>query len=376
MSKIALITIATIIIWRQLIPLHQLIANFPLNDFSVYVDGTKSTLRGENPYTQWFFDRYNYPPAATLFFLPITLLPTNTAEYFFSAISLTFLWLTITCMPSNTKVRPHWSLKLFLFALSLKFFPVKLTLALGQINVIILGLLVSSHYFQQKRPYMAGVLLGIATAIKLTPAPLILYFLIKKNTQAVIGTLVTLTILTILAILLFGFPLTHYYYTQVLPELNSQVTQETLNMTYMNQSITALLGRFGIFGITNSLIRYLVCSFGIIFISLNRHKFSDLQLFSVLLVLITLFLPIFVWQHHFVATIPLLFAYINSQRYAIPTIFYILLNLYYSNSGRTIATNPFISTHFLAIAALLLIISLVVLPSPHKQAKSHLVHKS
>ena len=72
MVKKLILLIVAIILWRQVVPLGQLILNFRLNDFSVYLDGTRAALEGLNPYQLKFFDRFNYSPAATLFFIPLT----------------------------------------------------------------------------------------------------------------------------------------------------------------------------------------------------------------------------------------------------------------------------------------------------------------
>ena len=55
MVKKLLLLIVAIILWRQVVPLWQLVMNFRLNDFSVYLDGTKSALKGINPYQLRFF---------------------------------------------------------------------------------------------------------------------------------------------------------------------------------------------------------------------------------------------------------------------------------------------------------------------------------
>src|SRR3990167_3350442 len=178
-------TIVAIILYRQVVPLANLVKNFPLNDFSVYIDGTKATLNGENPYIVKFFDRYNYSPAASLFFIPLTLIPENTAEFIFTAISVLSLLFTIRMIFELLRIRIPAVLFWLIFALALKTYPSKLTLVLGQINLIILGFIVGSYYFceiykgrtlrSKVRPFeaLSGILFGIATVLKLTPAPIL-----------------------------------------------------------------------------------------------------------------------------------------------------------------------------------------------------------
>ena len=371
--KIIIVAVSSILLIRQLTTIIQLIDEFPLNDFSVYLDGTRATLAGQNPYTMWFFDRYNYPPSATIFFVPLTWISQNTAEYIFTSLSIISLWFTITYVLDSLLVKAPWSAKFLLFTLILKLFPVKLTLALGQINLIILALIMASFYFQRRKPSLAGSLLGIAAAIKLTPIPLIVYFIIKKNPRVIISFFITLAIFTFLSILIFGFPLSAYYYTQVLPELNTRVTQTTLNATYMNQSMTALLGRFGIFGLINSLIRYIVSGIMILWICFRLAKTNsstaDLELFSLLLIATTIFLPVFVWQHHYVVIIPLLLVLALRSRWIIAINFYFIFSWYFKNSDPAAVAHPLLSSHFLTATLILLVLNLLHLPPSHNLAR-------
>src|SRR3990167_2426327 len=96
LSQLSLLIVAVAILYRQVVPLVKLIADFPLNDFSVYLDGIRATIAGSNPYTQWFFDRYNYSPSTTLIFWPLILLPVNVSELVFTIISIVALWHTVS----------------------------------------------------------------------------------------------------------------------------------------------------------------------------------------------------------------------------------------------------------------------------------------
>src|SRR3989338_18032 len=216
-------TILAIILYRQVVPLANLVKNFPLNDFSVYIDGTKATLNGKNPYIVKFFDRYNYSPAATLFFVPLVFLPRELSEWLFTVLSVVSLWLTISWTLKILDWKPGRLVKWLIFAISLKMFPVKLTLILGQINLIILALIVGSFYFlyrvgkgetfsEKVSPFeaLSGILLGLATVIKLTPAPLVVYFLFRKKWKTVLWFMGTIAVLTLTGVAVFGWDLTYY----------------------------------------------------------------------------------------------------------------------------------------------------------------------
>lgn len=301
----------------------------------------------------WFFDRYNYSPAATILLSPLSLFPVNLSEFLFTAISVFSLWLTATYILASMRVKLSWPYKLLLFALVLKTFPVKLTLILGQINLIILLLIIASFYFyKQKKNNFSGILLGLATIIKLTPAPLILFFILKKQWGTLNWFLFTLIGLTIAGVAIFGLDLTSYYYFQHMPALLSEVTKATVKTDYMNQGVAAFLGRFGIFDSLATIIRYLISA--ALFYQITRRRLEAWTGYSLLLIVTMLLLPLFVWQHHFVFLIPawLLLvsqAYKRPKSWATPAAIttYILLNLFFKNPNLVPNQHPLIATHFL-----------------------------
>ena len=386
-------TIVAIILYRQVVPLANLVKNFPLNDFSVYIDGTKATLNGKNPYIVKFFDRYNYSPAATLFFVPLVFLPRELSEWLFTVLSVVSLWLTISWTLKILDWKPGRLVKWLIFALSLKMFPVKLTLILGQINLIILALIVGSFYFlyrvgkgetfsEKVSPFetLSGILLGLATVIKLTPAPLVVYFLFRKKWKTVLWFMGTIAVLTLTGVAVFGWDLTYYYYFKTIPQLMSENTPTTLNGSYMNQSVTALLGKFGIFGEKNSIIRLgISLGLGINIINVikvikKEERKKGFIAFWNLVVITMLFLPVFVWQHHYTVLIPLwiiLTAKFTETKkikdLAISGLTYFLLIFYIKDPYLPAQLNPFLSGHFLTTAIILLILSFYAMGSDQKQ---------
>lgn len=366
----ALLIVALVILYRQVIPLSRLIAAFPLNDFSVYLDGVKATLASQNPYKLWFFDRYNYSPATTILLWPLTLFPVNIAEFLFTGFSIISLWLTLTLIQHSIKVKVSLPAKILIFALVLKTFPAKLTLSLGQINLIILWLLIASFFaFTHKRRQLSGFFLGIATVIKLTPAPLIIFYVLKREWGIVKWFFLTLIAFTLIGIAAFGSELTHYFYLIHVPSLLAEVTRETLKATYMNQGIAALLGRLGIFDSANTIIRYLIS--GVLFFAVTRRitaantQIQQLKLFALLTIVVMIFLPLFVWQHHYVFLLPawvlLLLTSIKkplSWVSLITALSYILLNFYFKDASLPAKQHPLITTHFLLTAILIFIATL------------------
>ena len=360
LAQISLILISSFLILRQLSSLSQLISGFPLNDFSVYMGGVSHTLT-DNPYTQKFFDFYNYSPAATLFFYPFSLLPINSAEFLFTGLSLLSLLISLILLIKLThfKLPPY-----LLFAISyllLRFFPTRLTLALGQINLIVLLLIILAFYwFTSKRQVASGVSLALAFIFKFNPAILLLFFLLKKQWRVIFSFFGTIVTLHLLAILAFGWPLTAYYYTKVLPSLLSQTGFATMQRTYMNQSLTALLGRLGIYD-TQHLILKLVIILPLLYLISRRiiksTKLSELLNFNLLVVFMTIFLPTFSWQHHYVFLIPAIFL-LSLKNPPLGAISYLLLNFTISAAFPGYP-NPFIHSHLFLSAIAIFTLSLI-----------------
>ena len=439
MKKLILLIVA-IILWRQVVPLGQLILNFRLNDFSVYLDGTRAALEGLNPYQLKFFDRFNYSPAATLFFIPLTLIPENTAEFVFTAISILSLFISIKIIFELLKIKISPSLFWLIFILALKTYPSKLTLVLGQMNLIILGLVVGSYYFckarlqrpaaggtyndgeKDDRDYvLSGISLGLATILKLTPAPLIIYFLFRKKWKIILWSAITVIVSTLIGIAVFGWDLTYYYYFKAIPQLMTENTPETLNGSYMNQSVTALLGKFRIFGELNSMIRigisgiltifFVIPAYAGIYLNNYLYRFRVPPTLAVrlqelfvhdsrgafrraskpgmtrmtgetrgfvsfwnLAIIAMLFLPVFVWQHHYTILIPiwiiLTAKFISTKKVkdlTVAGLTYFLLNFYIKDPYVPAQLNPFLSGHFLTTAIIFLLLSSYTLSPDQKQ---------
>lgn len=350
----------------------MLILNFPLNDFSVYMDAARATNRGKNPYLMWFFDRYNYPPAATLLFLPLTLISTDTAEFAITGISLVSLWITIYLMSKILRIHLFSMAFLSIFVLVLRLFPVKLTIVLGQINLVILALIIGSFFaHREKKQKIAGFLLGVATVVKLTPAPLAFYFLWKRRPKEFLYWLCTICFLFLIGALAFGIPLTTYYFVNTLPGILKETGQEAIKTFYMNQSLTSLLARFHIVSTVNTSIRLFMsfCALAAIlrFARKNETAEEEFRQFSLLVVLDMILLPPFVWQHHFVFVLPAWFILLHaSMRRALTWTTgaaiggYFLLSFYIQDPYLPQRLHPFLATHFLISAIFIGISTLLV----------------
>ncbi len=82
------------------------------------------------------------------------------------------------------------------------------SLTMGQIAIVTLWLSLAAADISRSRPWLGGALAGLATAIKVTPGIMAVYFLLKRRTRAAAGAGIAFLLCTALAIPVWGLPRT------------------------------------------------------------------------------------------------------------------------------------------------------------------------
>src|SRR3989344_4005410 len=142
-------------------------------DFSVYYSAVKVALSGGNPYSNdlSLFAPFMYPPQILFIFIPFLYIPYIVAEKLWLFMSFVFLFLSLIFLFKINKQKLLTPQSIFLCSLVFLSFPLKFTLGMGQINVMILLFSVLFIYFLHKdKDYIAGILLGLSISLKLFPA--------------------------------------------------------------------------------------------------------------------------------------------------------------------------------------------------------------
>jgi hypothetical protein len=129
---------------------------------------------------------HNYLPFFTLFMLPWALLPLRVAIVVFSLLSLALFGVTVVLvehlLSDGAKWRPRPAL-LIAVALCLPY--VHSCVVVGSVSLLLLFLIVASWFLVERgHEWEAGAALGLATLIKLLPAVLIVFFLLKRRWRA------------------------------------------------------------------------------------------------------------------------------------------------------------------------------------------------
>lgn len=229
---------------RVLLPTFMPEPQHMANDFASYYVGSKLLLEGETPYRSidkhrtielssdemqsWNINKniipaYIYPSFLAAIISPLTKLPFNQARFIWELFCLmTFfgvVWFTFFLLGKQMKFDFTSLIIIGVFFASM---PTLETLTQGQINYQILLLILLAFYFErQNKSILGGVLLGIATLIKVSPIIMLLYFVHKKDFKFIQSFLIfSILALSLLYIL---FPNVDYVFiSNVLPSISSK----------------------------------------------------------------------------------------------------------------------------------------------------------
>jgi alpha-1,2-mannosyltransferase len=213
----------------------------------LYADGAMFTTRAglELPFT--------YPPLAAVVFAPFALLPLSVAS---AAITLTTLVLLIASTvivltrldvwPSTAVTgEPAWLPRCWLAAAIVApaviyLEPIRANFDFGQINVVLMTLVIADCV-PRRTPWPRGMLLGLAIALKLTPAVFLLYFILRRDTRALLVAAASAAAAT-LAGFAFAWRDSWEYWTDTVRNTD-RIGTATLNT---NQNIAGALARLGL----------------------------------------------------------------------------------------------------------------------------------
>jgi len=214
-----------------------------LFDLKIYIAAEKWWLSGHDLYDFAQPDElqgklsFTYPPFAALLFVPLGLLPAPAGYVLLTlgtlaCVALTTWWLT-AAFPSR------WYAYGLALPLILLIEPIRATLSFGQINMLLVALILADLLvaLPQGRKW-AGVGIGLAAAIKLTPALFIVYLLLSRRTRAALTATATAAGATLVAALIAPNATRDYWLSALWDTSRVGRTDYTAN-----QSINGMLSR-------------------------------------------------------------------------------------------------------------------------------------
>ncbi|MFJ9584794.1 glycosyltransferase 87 family protein [Streptomyces acidicola] len=281
------------------------LAQYFLIDLNIYLDATRDMLSGKGLYDA--DPPFNYPPFAAYLFIPLAVLPVWLSATIWYVAKMVCLQLLLWWYLGRREITFRRRLTLTLvggFFLSMLLEPMQHDFAAGQVNLLLMGLVV----YDLCRPddpaapaRLRGVGTGIAAAVKIVPALFIVHLFLTRQYRA--ATVATTTFLTTVALGFATLPTTAWrYWTDVL-WATDRVHEHPGNV--LNQSLRGVVARMG--GLETrlewALLAAVVAAAGLaIAVGLHRRG-RTLESLSAVGLVIPLVTP-YSWTHHWAWLLP------------------------------------------------------------------------
>ncbi len=291
----------------------QLFGHLPYRiDVDVYRMGGQAWLDGRPLYADgaMFHTRggldlpFTYPPLAAIVFSPLALVSLATASVTITAITAALLvvsvWILLDRLQFGTA--RSWWLAAGIVALSVTALePIRANFAFGQINVVLMTLVIADAV-PRRTPWPRGVLLGLAIALKLTPAVFLLYFLLRRDLRAAVTALGSFAAATLIGFILAWRDSLEYWTATV--GHTERIGNATLNT---NQNVAGALARLGLGQSTHFVVWILAClaTLALTVWAVRRVLAAgEPTLALVLVALFGLVVSPVSWSHHWVWALP------------------------------------------------------------------------
>jgi alpha-1,2-mannosyltransferase len=275
-------------------------------DSAVYRAGALALLRGQSLYApltalpDWSPDLpFAYPPIAAVVFLPLAALPLQLAWGVLAAGTMLAL---------RTSVRlaggPWWVLPVLLCLE-----PVWRTVGLGQVNVLLMAL-VLADVLALRGSRLSGVLIGVAAAVKLTPLIFVAHLFLTGRRRDAVRALAAFACLAVAGFVLLPGDAVRYWTSTMLG-----ANKAGGNGWWGNQSLSGLVYRVTDGSSPLLVLLVLLCLAVATCLVRVLHRQGD----PVGAVLVTAFAGVLVspisWTHHWVWVAPLCAVLLARRRF-------------------------------------------------------------
>jgi Glycosyltransferase family 87 len=164
-------------------------ATYNALDFRIYMWGGHAVLHDSRLYLALAYGHwFTYSPFAAMVFVPVAALPLAVARVLWDLVSVAALAWSCVLILKLAGRPPSRLMVAGVVAAAMALDPVWETLFLGQVNLILLALILTDIWLVSRgSPGLAvGAGVGLAAAIKLTPAIFIVFFLLAGRTRAAV----------------------------------------------------------------------------------------------------------------------------------------------------------------------------------------------
>ena len=297
---VALLILPFIIQYGRLIPWQP-----STIDLQVYVYAVKDMLAGKDIFatTTPFWNLYFiYPPIAAILMTPLAFGPYALWQVVWTG---GLVWAQQSVLKRCGAPR-GWKLGLIGIAVLLAVEPIRTTLGYGQVNTILMALVIADLLPDapgERRRIPQGTLIGLAAAIKLTPALFVIFAFLIGRTRVAITAMISFAVFTgIGAILLFRETLVFF------GGLSGGDTRTASPLYTGNQSLLGVFFRLGDSSRVTALVGLAVSAIlAVLGCLVAAHWWRhDEKVFAVAIVgLTTCLASPLSWTHHYVWILPL-----------------------------------------------------------------------
>jgi len=197
-------------------------------DFATYYYAAKVAQDGKNPYvkaelgkaaredkTRRSVHPFFYPPpfvAATAWVTSFSLQSAYLKWFWLDELAL-WAFLAVMGVWWREQRAAMWSLAVLAMVMT----AVPNNHVMGQVNLSIMALAFGGVALEKRRPIAAGALVGLACMLKMSPAFLVMWWLVQRRWTASASACVTAVVLSVLSLPWVGFEYQLDFYQRVLP---------------------------------------------------------------------------------------------------------------------------------------------------------------
>lgn len=237
-SKVLLAGLFLLIVWRFVAFAFHVGNNGLQMDYSALYHAGRSVNKGYSPYVNniqanpviwdgiayYKHSRFLYPPLAANFFQIYAIFPYSFAKFLWIFTNLLGIFLSLYLSLKMLKIKTGLQIWLFLGIVTLVYHPLFVLLERGQVDGLVILLLVSGIYFLVMKPeklgWIGGVFLVFAALFKLYLGFLFIFLLLRRKWSAAIGYIGGGILILLLTTLLNGKESIPDYLGEHLPRIS------------------------------------------------------------------------------------------------------------------------------------------------------------
>jgi len=276
-------------------------------DFDVYRAAGRAVVHGKSLFGPWLATQlsvplpFTYPPFAALIAVPFGMVRADIGLVCWDLLSLVLLgWVVYTTTRPLLHGRSRLGLALAV-AVALALAPVQDALGFGQVGIVLMAMCIYDCTVEDPR-LPRGLMIGVATAIKLLPAMFIPYLWFSGRRRAAVVATATAAAMTLGTFIVLPHDSATYWTSRVFD--GNRIGN---NAYFSNQSLNGMLRRA--FGspveVLWIVLVAVVLAFGLraaVFASRRHQELLGVSLVALVTVLVS---PVS-WIHHLVWIVPVL----------------------------------------------------------------------